>query len=1454
MTLYLRCLTILLPLVWWKAGAQPQCTVEHYATKDGLSHSTVTCMLKDHEGFMWFGGWNGINRFDGHRFVSYKSLPGDRSQLTNSRIEQMVEDQSNQLWLRAYDKHIYRFDKATEQFGALETSLTEPGQSGASFKQILGAFDGLVWLESSSNGIYCVSQQPGKKVIQVYNTRQPGTRRLPSDTIHFFLREDKQQIWIGTAAGLCCLVRGKSGDYNIRRLPADLAPGKTPTTTAEDNESLYFGTADGWLITYRKAGGTFTQQRIATSGLRALYRSKKKQLLYASTKAGELVTLSLNDLHTTTARFQGSGLRSLYEDRQGYLWIEPEQHGVIRFDPATQTFQTFSDGAGNRKMFTGSQFLVEEDNNGVIWIKMKGGSFGYYHAASASIQYKVDVPELPDYQFPLLVYTCYNNGDGVIWLTTEHPGVERVILHDNHFRQQLPAPQPQLKTENEVRGMYADRGGRLWLGTKSGRLYMYHNRKLTRNPFVPELPGGFVGAAYSFLEDTRGNIWIGTKGNGLYKAMPASKEPQAYKLQHLAQDKMTTSGLPAREIYSLLEDNQQRIWVGSFDKGLWLVQQAGDSICFSPAGKLFAGYPVNGFNKIRHMTTDSAGNLWIGTTDGLLLVEAAAALSKKARCTTYSKIPGDLRSLGNNDLQYVYRDKQNHMWLASSGGGFIHAMGTNPFESLHFRNYTVKDGLANDYVLSCTMDVQGHLWISTENGLSRFHPGKETFRNYDAYDGLPEGVFAEASCRQMPDGEIVFGTSAGLLSFNPRQVETRRNAAAIAFTGLQINNKEAGPSGLALPGNINYLSSLELPYNQNIISIEYALLDQRVGNKQVFAYRLKGFDTAWYEERLLRRATYTRLPPGNYTFEVKCLDNDRFTQIPYRQLRITILPPFWKTSWAYLAYMLVILAVLYFTRKAVLEMLYLRNKIVVEQKLTALKMNFFTNVSHELRTPLTLILGPLEQLMRTTALSGENKYLVAGVRRNAGRMVRFINQLLDLRKLQSGKGTLQLARVEIIGLVRQTCDYFVQAARYKQVRIVIETTEDPLLAGVDPDKLDVVLYNILGNALKFSPEQTEITVAIRTLPAEQCFLVQVSDQGPGVPEDKLEKIFELFYESTPQDNEGKGTGIGLALAKEIVELHAGKIQAVNVPGGGFMVQLQLPIGDTASLPPHTATSDVITAGSIAFNPTASGIVAPPDAPLLLLVEDNAELRNFLQKQLGEHYRVTIARDGAEGWQKAIDLMPDLIVSDIMMPVMDGIQLVDKIKNNFETSHIPVVLLTAKYSVESQVEGLQYGADYYITKPFRNEFLLAAIDNLLRQRRRLFESLAHRKKPEPEQPAPALITSGDELFLQEIICMVNATMANPEFNIEAMAETMHMSRTSFYRKFKSLTGIAPIEFVKNRRLELARNYLSEGQRSVTDIAYQAGFSNPKYFSTCFREKYGVTPSEYRKTVQGRQETG
>lgn len=1436
--------------------AQIKCKIEHYSTEDGLSHDGVMNILKDRDGFMWFGTWDGINRFDGHNFVTYKTRPGDSSSLKINRVDNIIEDKQGYLWLEVYDNQVYRFDKQRKKFLAISSLLEEKKIKNILFTGIeLGGRD-LVWLTTFDRGVFAVKNTTsGNPEIIRYGVGQKNGFQLPSDKVNFLKEDEQKNIWIGTESGLSCLYLDSSGQYKNNSLDAAFAKGMAYTCIAEDGQHVWFGTSDGYLIRYDKSSHQFLKKKVTNNRLNALLLSKNQQTVYA-TGGRDVITTNVSSLQNITAFMPGVGpMLSMYEDKTGLLWIEPEKNGLIKYNPVTRTFKYFFQANDANFYNTAKEYKVFEDHNGRVWMSMKGGGFGYYNRAADVIEYFYNKPGSLDHQFSNIVTYSYFDPAGVLWLSTRDRGIDKIIFQANDFKHGLLVAHTLNKSDNEIRGIFSDQHKRLWLTSKSGKLYVFDQGRRVENVFVNE-PAGGIGLVYNIIQARNGVIWLGTKGNGLFRAVPVDKAGLKYKLTHFKADKKDINSLSSDLIYSILEDKKGRIWVATYQYGVNLLVPHGDEMRFINIHNSFKNYPVGSW-KARHLEEDASGKIWVATTNGLVVFDPDQGNPDNYLFRSFGKVAGDKTSLGNNDAQYIYRDSKNRMWVATSGGGLNKVVELSD-KGLKFKVYTKEDGLPSDYILSIVEDNAHNLWLGTENGISKLEPEQQRFRNYDSYDGLPKTGLSEGSSLKLPNGDLLFGCINGYITFNPTAIKDQKIKAKMALTSFQINNKDVNPgeAGSPLKIDINDAKEIKLSYNENIISIDFTVLDYRSSNKQAYAYRLNGFDTEWHNVKSQRKATYTNLPPGSYVFEVKSLNADLYENLPIKTISIKIAPPPWRTVWAYILYVILFGVLVEIARRIVFTMIRLRNRIAVEQRLTELKLSFFTNISHELRTPLTLIVNPIEELSRLENLPPKAREYINVVRRNANRMVRFINQLLDFRKAQSGKMDLKLAHTEVVALVKDITTYFSEVAREKQIELLVVPNVKELYAWVDAEKIDIVIYNLLSNAFKFTPDHKVIRIEINQLPGEETFTIRVVDQGIGVPADKLNDIFELYYEvdKAPGSNL-EGTGIGLALCKEIVGFHHGNIEARNNPEGGLTVTLELKLGkahfrDGKNIIVDTPgpvksegskpTEVIASLEQVSLQPTSK------DVPLVLLVDDNNELRKFLADQLKEFYRVVEAKDGLEGLEMALKVIPDLILSDVMMPELDGIQMLDRLKNNLITSHIPVILLTAKSSVENQIEGLKYGADFYITKPFQTDFILASIDNLLKQRKKIFESLLLSKKTVELNPTEIVITSRDETFLKEIIDIVENGMVDVEFNIDTVAESIGMGRTTFYKKFKSLTNLAPVEFVREMRLKRAKQFLDANGHNISEIAYAVGFNSAKYFSTCFKEEYGISPSEYLKS--------
>lgn len=1153
----MKCFVATLVLLLWFTAmgfCQPGCTVLHYTTDDGLSDNRIMCITKDAEGFMWLGTWAGLNRFDGRRFVSYKTTPHAKTALKNNRIDKIVDDAKGHLWLKSNDGFIYLFNKKTESFLALEDFLPAMKDGRRrEFHHVMNGRNGDAWLLTKNHGVFrVVANGTGGIFWQQFSADVNSRGNIPSNEILFFEKDRLGRYWLGTDKGLVLLMPQQNGLYRPVPAPAVPVPGLL-THIAIRGNMLWLTNNRGYLLTYSYTSQRLTACKVNDTGLKGLYIQQQEQAVYGITPGN--VLKKFNWVTGVTASFQMPGSNQWHAiagDSRGNIWIEPEENGIIQFDPVKKTFRTFllrpSDkGAG---LFRGFETL--EDSKGRFWALMKGSGLGFYDTVARAITYFHNNPADEARLFPNSVRVVFYDEDGVMWLATAEDGVYRLILHENDFEQYQLEDSPE-RTLNEVKGLCADHLNRVWVATRAGNIYVIKDGKKVAVA-LRNMPEGGMGQVHRIYEDCLHNIWLGTRNNGLFKAMPLNIAGTSYRLQHFMPG-VGDSAISSAKVYAIVEDKQHRIWVGTLENGINLIRENKGGVAFIHRGNGLTNYPHDGFGKVRHMALDTAGQLWIGTTDGLLVRNGQ---QDSAAFNRYVEVPGDESSLSNNDVQYIYKDDHHQMWLATSGGGINKAINNKQQNRLTFRSYAIKDGLQTDFVVSCVADHENNLWLGTPHGLSKFDGTR--FRNYNSYDGITAKSFSEAAAIRLSNGKLILGSVNGYLQFLPQRVKDHKVTARLAFTNLQINNTDiqVGDSTGILPQCVNAVKEIKLTHKDNIITIDYSILDYRFTDEGLWACRLKGFDDEWYTNNTHSRTTYTNLPPGRYVFEIKNLSPERYTNTVVKQLQFRILPPPWKTWWACLVYLILIAAVIIVVTSTARTMLQLRQRIAVERRITTLKQRFFTNISHELKTPLSLIQGPAEAIAKNEHLSPDGRSHIEVLIKNSRRMYRFIHQLMELGRVDNNKTTLWISEVDTVQLAKQVVEYFADALAEKKMQVFFQVHASYTQAWLDAEKMETVLYNLMSNAVKYSSAGSAISIYFKDADAPFDMAIEVCDEGPGVAENDLENIFQLYYEVPRQQQQfTKGTGIGLSLSKALVELHHGVVYARNNHVKGLTVTLLL---------------------------------------------------------------------------------------------------------------------------------------------------------------------------------------------------------------------------------------------------------------------------------------------------------
>jgi signal transduction histidine kinase/ligand-binding sensor domain-containing protein/DNA-binding response OmpR family regulator len=1005
-----------------------------------------------------------------------------------------------------------------------------------------------------------------------------------------------------------------------------------------------------------------------------------------------------------------------------------------------------------------------------------------------------------------------------LWIGTQSGGVCHSNVNNSYFTYYNSDDSGSGLIENVVRTVCKDSKGRVWVGSESSGVTQIISSPAGRkfNCFDEKR---FQNARIRYIyADKQGVVWIGTKG-GLTRFD-----------ENTATFKNCSSRICDPNIFAILEDNSENFWVGTF-KGLMLYNRKTDEFtCF--------GEKVDCGRRIRTLYEDHLHRIWITTEDaGVTCMEYHKADKNPFRCIRYSHREGDDYSLANNRTFSLVEDNDGKIWVATNSG----LSRIDPKTGL-VRNFTMKTGLVDDIIMGVLFDGKDHIWFSHKKGLTRMDIHTFDIRNFNMFDGLQGYEFNQNACfRDAVTGEMFFGGTNGLNSFFPDSIKINRIKPTVVLTGLVVMNQPAEP-GISINNQVILkkallcTSQILLNWWNRSFSIEFAALHYAnpLGNK--YRYKLEGYDKQWINTDASNRvASYSRIPSGTYTFKVYGANSDGYWSLQPAVLTIKILPPWWFTWWAWVLYLLLAFILVYFISRYVSGKIELRKN----EEIHNAKMQFFTEISHEFRTPLTLIIDPLEKLNSGEQDPQTIKKYYSLMLRNARQLLLLINQLLDFRKLEAGKLSLNKENSDFVIFIKAAASAFEARAKEKNIRFYLNFEVEKLEFSFDPTKLNMVINNLLSNAFKYTPNGGTVGITLKSDGTHVC--IKVNDNGTGISQEEQSRIFEIFYQS-PQNNTNKqGSGIGLALTRELVMLHGGTITVESEMGQGSCFVVILPLIDSTQIKSGKSESILSESQPKITEPLASHTGNEfGGKPLVLMVDDNADIREYAGINLKPDFRLEFAEDGSKGYQIARELLPDIIISDVMMPVMDGIEMCRLLKSDERTSHIPVILLTARQSDEAKTEGYETGADAYITKPFNSKVLFARISNLLEQRRRLREFFSNGSALELKKIA---VNKTDEDFIKKVIKLIEENLEDEDFDIDLLAEKLTMSRSQFYRKIKALTNKTLLEFVTTIRMNKALEYLVSGAYNISETAYKVGFSQPTNFTRTFTRHFGTSPSNY-----------
>lgn len=900
----------------------------------------------------------------------------------------------------------------------------------------------------------------------------------------------------------------------------------------------------------------------------------------------------------------------------------------------------------------------------------------------------------------------------------------------------------------------------------------------------------FDSNIYSVVEMPQGRMWIGTRGKGIY-------------------------GIPGldfknKKVFCLKPDDRGRMWIGTFGEGLSVAIPRGE------------GYEVRtffadsvGLNEVRCLAIDRKGMLWGGTSGGLFCVDPTRFAADGKGLRVYKR---------GSEIHDMLVDRQGRLWLTVLGEGLVCMQDGN------FRILDASQGLINNMVQSVVETEDGNLWVSTQQGISCWKAKDNSFDNYLFSRVMMGNVYNENSAVCLDDGRVLLGGNYGLTIINPSRISHVKGQTSVVFTSHP------------------YSDEMTLSYEERSPKINFSTLDYSDVNNVKYTYWLEGYDSSWSVPSPTPWVNYQNLPFGSYRLHVKASYSDGIWG-KESVLDISVEPPFYLSVWAWVFYALFLTVVIVMVVKSIREKNILKGKIKFEQEFTRYKLVFFTNIAHEFRTPLTLIQGSLEKekrIMKTNHWQLELEKTVRTMDKSVQRMLRLIDQLLEFRKMQAGKLKLSLQETDVVMFVQGICKMFDDAAESKQIDFKFESQLPAYLMYLDQQKMDKVVFNLLSNAFKYTHAKGTISVS---LSFTDVMTIRVADTGVGIPQEKRELLFSRFMQSSYT---GESFGIGLHLTHELVRTHHGEITYQENEGGGSVFVVTIPLqkdcyeaSDFLVKDSPILKADLTKERDGQEEKTTDAVPSAPSAPLnrrtILLIEDDNDVREFLLSELESCFDLKVASDGKAGIAMAKELDVDLIVSDVMMPGMNGFELTKRLKNSFETSHIPIILLTALSTDENVLEGTESGADAYITKPFSPQLLMARILQLLNQR----EILRQKFGKVPQEIRSAMLRNEqDSLFVKRLDSIVYSRLGEQDLSVDKVAGLLHLGRTIFYKKVRGTTGYTPNEYIRVIRLRKAAELLKEGEKNVSEVAYAVGFDNPYYFSKCFKEQFGMPPSHYR----------
>lgn len=1389
-------------------------------TGDGLANNSIRYMFQDSKGFMWMGTVNGLSYYDGNSFVSIYPDPNLPVSLADPRIRNMEEDSNGFLWIATLSSLYSCYDLKHGRF----VDFTGCGEYKQSYSKKIIASDQSIWLWDNNNGCRRVVYQDGQFSSQAYK-KELGN--LSSDEVLFVYESNDSpgHVWIGTRQGLWKYHEGKL---------------EAMDTQGESWEHIFSYDQYTCIITgkkeiYRHSLSNNRLEKIAsltelgdTGVITGSLRLQHQWVMFTAT--GSYI---LDPVTGKLRRFSRLNIKNgnVTRDNKGNAWVHNYTGNVWYVNTSTGDIKPFQFLSSEHLGYIDvERYSIIHDSRDIIWITTYGNGLFAYDLNTGGLQhFTFEVSHSSHINSNYLQYIIEDRSGG-IWVSSEFSGLSHLEILNKGTLRIYPNGENASDRSNTIRMLLRGKNGNVFMANRMGTLYEYDAG--LKNILRKEK---FTHNVYSMCEDNEGQLWLGMRGIGL-RIGP----DQWYR--HNSKD---PGSLSNDNVYLIYRDRKGRMWIGTFGGGLNLAVKTDNGYQFKHFFQ-----DSYGEKRVRVIQEDRNGMMWVGTNNGIYIFHPDSLIHAPKNYILYNHVN---ETFPSNEIRCLVNDHEGNMWIGTTGTGFAICNPGDDYQHLTFDCYSMKDGLPNGVIQSIVEDQDHKMWIATEYGISRFTPATKQIENYYFSSYTLGNVYSENTACINTDGRLLFGTNYGLVALDTHKVENMEKPVSTVFTGLHINGTHMlpGMEDSPLDETMSYTRELKLKHYQNSFVIAFSTFNFLSGASK-YSYRMPPYDSEWSIPSAQNLATYRNLPPGKYQLQVKAC-NVAGMWGKESTLEIIIAPPFWQTTWAYLIYLVLIGIAGYFSFHIIRNFNRLRNRIAIEKQLTEYKLEFFTNISHEFRTPLTLIQGALNKLVNIENPPKEMQRPLRTMDKSTRRMLRLINQLLEFRKMQKSKLALSLEETDVIAFLYEIFLSFKDTSESKHMDFSFEPSQPSYKMYIDKGNLDKVTYNLLSNAFKYTPSNGKIIFKVDILEDKQQLRIQVIDNGIGIPKEKRSELFKRFMQSSFSHS---SVGVGLHLTHELVNVHKGSISYEDNEGGGSVFTVILPTNseiyqEKDFLVPNQLLieeEEQQHAKEFIREERPEDTFQPPVDPLnkrkVLIIEDDTDIREFLKEEVGIYFEVEVAADGTSGFEKASTYDADLIICDVLMPGMSGFEVTRKLKNEFTTSHIPIILLTALDIEEKYQEGIESGADAYITKPFNVSLLLARIFKLIELRDKLRQKYSN----EPGLAHSIICTNDkDQKFSAKLNEVLNEHMTDTEFSVNDFAGIMGLGRTVFYKKVRGVTGYSPYEYLRVMRLKKAAEMLLTEDLTIAEVAYSVGINDPFYFSKCFKNQFGVSPSAYRKKL-------